>query len=72
MSSLLRVCRLAAALLLLSPATAFAQPGPGAVEGVATNADDGAPIAFALVRLLPASGEQETYGYGGVEAARGR
>lgn len=30
--------------------------GAGLIEGVATAAEDGAPVAFALVRLLPAGG----------------
>jgi hypothetical protein len=45
----------AALLLLLLPATrAAAQGGAGTIEGVATSAEDGTPLPFALVRLLPA------------------
>ena len=45
---------LAAVLLALgAPSAAFAQAGQGAVEGVARGAEEGSPLSFALIRLLP-------------------
>lgn len=59
-----RLAVLAACLLV--PAIAAAQGGAGSagtagsVEGVATSAEDGAPIPFALLRLLPTAPRPDT------------
>lgn len=41
------------AIVLLHATPAAAQPGQGSVEGVATGAEEGAPLAFSLIRLVP-------------------
>ena len=59
----MRFRRLAAPVLLCVCAvasTVAAQESTGGVEGVASSEDDGAPIPFALVKLLPTDPRQAT------------
>ena len=58
-------------LILVPLASAIGQGNTGAVNGVAKSTEDGAPISFALVRLLPVDSASGG-GQQGITSAQGR